>query len=140
MRQSIQLLDEIIQMEQARDAAYKKAMRDANKLLKSDGESQMLFHLKALKELLDKEQVIQPLRGFRANSLILDDATFQVVESPYRRRGCIGTAWCPNCQVMKNGTCFCMLICPDCRGQMRELTEEEGNRYKDSGWSKDFKP
>lgn len=52
MKESLRLLDEIIEMEKSRDAGLKELFIRANKASLSVGESAVLAHLKNLKELM----------------------------------------------------------------------------------------
>jgi hypothetical protein len=51
---SIDLLNQIIKMESLRDEEHKKYWASQKKYSKSVGESSILFHLKALKELISE--------------------------------------------------------------------------------------
>jgi hypothetical protein len=55
MNQSLRLLDQIIGMEKERDAHFRKWAIQNNKGTLSLGESQILFFLKNLKELIEQE-------------------------------------------------------------------------------------
>jgi hypothetical protein len=46
----------------------------------------------------------------------------------YQRQGCIGDAYCPQCNQNFSGTCFCMLICPRCKGRMVEGYRKQGGK------------
>lgn len=56
MEQILSLIDDLIEMEKARDAEYKAMAIKAHKASQSMGESGLLFHLKALRELAEKEK------------------------------------------------------------------------------------
>ena len=55
MKDSLKLLNQIIEKAEIEDLEYKREMLEKHKASKSIGESWMLFHLKQLKELVEKE-------------------------------------------------------------------------------------
>ena len=55
MKRSINLLNQIIEKAEAEDLEYKQKMIKNHKASKSIGESWMIFHLKQLKEVIEKE-------------------------------------------------------------------------------------
>ena len=55
MKDSLKLLNQIIEKAEIEDLEYKRKMIEKHKASKSIGESWMLFHLKQLKELVERE-------------------------------------------------------------------------------------
>jgi len=55
MKQSLELIDTLIELEKARDIQWKAAQIKLGHGDLSVGESSMLFHLKTLKELIKNE-------------------------------------------------------------------------------------
>ena len=64
MERSIALIDDLIEIEKARDIEFKKLALQANRESLAVGDSAMIYHLKNLKELIQVEYT-QKLLGIR---------------------------------------------------------------------------
>ena len=64
MKDALNLLNDIILMEQERDDLFKKWAIENHKGSLALGESKILFHLKALKELIEKKRYSLTLTNF----------------------------------------------------------------------------
>lgn len=55
MKQALDLIDQLIEIEQQREREFKSWCLANHKANQTDGESKMLYHLKVLKELVKEE-------------------------------------------------------------------------------------
>jgi hypothetical protein len=64
MKKSLAFLDELIKIEELRDAQWKKEMVKQNKSSQISGDSMMIYHLKNLRQLIEIEFAQNTVSGF----------------------------------------------------------------------------
>lgn len=63
MKRSIELIDQLIVMAEKQDGAWKEIHQKMNKSTQTLGEGSIVFHLKALRELIVEESIVKPVMG-----------------------------------------------------------------------------
>jgi hypothetical protein len=104
MKQALDLLNQIIEMAQQQDEDLKELNILKHRANRTVGEGIVVFHLKALKELLEKE--IQSNKF--GDSVTFGKNTFQVSLGNLLSCGCRDKAYCNNCRIVWFSTlCLC---------------------------------
>jgi len=97
-QQILELLSQIVELAKAKDAIWKDIHIRLHKATQSSGDDTIIFHLNALKELIEK----------------LPDCQ----KSYDKETHCRKRAFCSQCDSVKEGPCLCNLKCPDCGAYM----------------------
>jgi hypothetical protein len=155
MKKSLALLDELIYIEEANDKRFRANAMAAGKSRFSLGESQMLFHLKQLKGLMEEESKPMPILQYTGTGAYHEPITLiqsnppqsittGIVEQPqitfktffqtsptpaYQPQGCIDTKYCRGCKIVYHSSiCVCALhACSKCEGWL-SLTADESTK------------
>lgn len=138
MKKSIALIDDLIAIETERDRAHKAAAIKAGKGRQALGESQMLFHLKELRKLVEEESkptlVSFTLPTGVANlngDVFSPDVKFTVAPNIKLRQGCIGFRYCHQCKITYTASCLCMPVpCKQCNNIIGDTAGPENKE----GW------
>jgi hypothetical protein len=125
MKQEIDLLDQIIEIERHRDAELDKYYTLLHQSFRTVGESSCIHHLKTLREMLVAQDKI-------LGNIIRPNYNGQIELSKINvRQGCIGRRYCHTCHIVWSDTCLCMPVpCPICNGNCPSESSDNTDNWE----------